>query len=385
MPGADPDRYRAGLALASGRFYGGPAILRLLKTLAPEEIWQADEELLVTNGMLRAAARKFIESRLPEAWRHVERSMKDGGLGFVAYGTQEYPEQLVNLPDPPAGLFFKGDEEKLHLLLGLPRVTVVGTRRASHYGSRAARDFAEAFASRGVAVVSGMALGIDARSHEAALEAGALTVAVLGCGADVVYPPRHRGLYQLIVEKGLVFSELPPGAAPATWTFPHRNRLLAALGDAVVVVEGAPTSGAMQTADHAISLGRPVFAVPGSIHLEGQRGCNLLVRDGATPALDPAVTVEEFLLQTRIERGERRPPQPEEGSIRPGTGQDPFRELVASGREGLLELLAERPLSIDGLVLRTGLAVRHLSSALAELELAGLVSRAGPGLYIRAP
>jgi DNA processing protein len=217
------------------------------------------------------------------------------------------------------------------------------------------------------------------------LEAGGLTVAVLGCGADIVYPRRHRGLYQHLVERGVIVSELPPGTPPAPWTFPNRNRLLAALGDAVVVIEGAPTSGALQTADQAAGLGRPVFAVPGSIYVDNHRGCNLLLRDGAAPAIDPDTTVEEFLLQTRIERGERRPRERAGGAVRPGMGQDPFRELVAAGREAILEAIAERPRSIDDLVARTGMSSRHLSAALAELELAGLAARAGPGLYIRAP
>ena len=172
-------------------------------------------------------------------------------------------------------------------------------------------------------------------------------------------------------------SELPPGTPPSRWTFPNRNRLLAALGDAVLVIEGSLTSGAMQTADQAAHLGRPVFAVPGSIYAEGHRGCNLLMRDGAVPALDPEATVEEFLLQTRIERGERRPPEPKAG---PGASrQDPFRDLAAAGREAILEAMDERPCSIDALVLRTGMAARRLTAALAELELAGLVTQGRTG------
>jgi DNA processing protein len=158
--------------------------------------------------------------------------------------------------------------------------------------------------------------------------------------------------------------------------------LLAALGDAVLVVEGSLTSGAMQTADHAAQLGRPVFVVPGPISAEGHKGCNLLVRDGAIPALDPDATVEEFLLQTRIERGDRRPPEED----RAGVGrQTPLQELAAAGREAILEAMDERPCSIDALVLRTGMVARRLTAAMAELELVGLVMRAGPGLYIRAP
>jgi DNA processing protein len=352
--------------------------------MSPEELWSASEDDLRNEDMAADATRRFILSRRPQVLRQAVASLKASGLRFVAYGTHGYPKQLTHLSHPPAGLFLKGSEERLEELLRLPRITIVGTRKASAYGTRLARDFAAAFAARGVAVVSGMALGIDGKSHEAALEVGGLTAAVLGCGADVIYPPRHRGLYQLIAGKGLVLSELPPGTPPSTWSFPNRNRLLAALGDAAFVVEGSLTSGAMQTAEHATALGRPVFAVPGSIYLENHRGCNLLLRDGAGLALDPEATVEEFLLQTRIERETRRPPE-REGISRRGMGQDPFRELISTGREAILELISERACSIDVLALRTGIGVRQLACAMAELELAGLATRAGPGLYIRAP
>jgi DNA processing protein len=301
----------------------------------------------------------------------------------LPHGAPGYPAPFLHLSHPPAGVYVRGSADVLEALLGAPRVTIVGTRRATGYGTRVVREFSAAFTARGLAVVSGMALGIDGRAHETALEGGGLTAAVLGCGVDVVYPQRHRGLYDLIVQRGVVMSELPPGAHAAPWSFPNRNRLLAALGDGVLVVEGAVTSGAMQTAEQAIALGRAVFAVPGHIYLDGHRGCNLLLRDGATPAIDPPATVEEFLLQTRIERGERRPAEAMSG---PGQGkQDPFMELAAAGREDLLEAMDERPCSIDALVRRTGKAPRLLSAAIAELELAGLVRRAGPGLYIRAP
>ena len=381
------ERYRAALGLAYVCNAHSNYVLRLLSRYTPEEIWSASPERLEKMGMAEAPARHLARARAHLAgggaltW--AEHALESSGLCFVPCGAPGYPPQLMNLALPPAGLFVKGDEERLNDLLRRPRVTIVGTRRSTAYGTRAARDFAQAFAARGIAVVSGMALGVDGRAHETTLDGGGLTVAVLGCGADVVYPRRHRGLYGLISAKGLVMSELPPGTPPARWTFPNRNRLLAALGDGVVVVEGAATSGAMQTGEQAAQIGRPVFAVPGSIYTEGHRGCNLLLRDGAVPAIEPEATVEEFLLQTRIERGERRPV---EGPGRSGgIGQDPFRDLAGAGREAILEAIQERPCSIDTLVLRTGLTARRLTIALAELELAGLATRAGPGFYIRAP
>ncbi len=230
-----------------------------------------------------------------------------------------------------------------------------------------------------------MALGVDGRAHEGAARADGLTVAVLGCGIDIVYPRRHRWLYDKIAAGGVVLSELPPGTAPSRWTFPHRNRLLAALGDAVLVVEASRTSGALQTADWALQLGRPVFSVPGPPFIDSHEGSNSLLYDGAWPALDPRVTVEDFLAATRIERGEQRsatPPRCADGVERAGVDT---KAVVDARKTGILEVLGSGPCSVDGLVARTGLTVRELSAALAELELAGLAARAGPGTYIRAP
>lgn len=387
MKSVERKRYEAALGLAYACSASSNAALRLLKQHPADSVWKAGEKELEILGMQGIPAQKFLWAKRTFASAEViERAphlLESTGLRFVPCGAPGYPPQLLDLSHPPAGLFIKGDMARLDDLLRSARITVVGTRRATAYGTRAAREFAAALATRGIAVVSGMALGIDGRGHEAALDAGGLTVAVLGCGVDVVYPPRHRDLYDRIAEKGLVISELPPGTSPSTWTFPNRNRLLAALGDGVLVIEGSLTSGAMQTAEQAAHLGRAVLAVPGSIYWEGHRGCNLLIRDGGTPALDPEATVEEFLLQTRIERGERHPPEVIGGAG--GSRQDPFWELATAGREVILEAMDDRPCSIDALVLRTGMAARRLTAALAELELAGLVTRAGPGLYIRAP
>ena len=210
-------------------------------------------------------------------------------------------------------------------------------------------------------------------------------MAILGCGADIIYPRCHRWLYEKISEKGVVASELPPGACPTRWTFPHRNRLLAALGDAVMVVEGSNTSGALQTAKWALDLGRPVFSVPGSIFKEGNEGCNNLLYDGAVPALRPKAMVEDFLAQTRIERGRRgaQEPDPTVGSEE-GTAARVVAVADSRGRR-VLEALDSGPATVDGLVALTGLATREIGAALGELEVIGLVERGGPGIYMRAP
>ncbi|OFW60531.1 MAG: DNA protecting protein DprA [Actinobacteria bacterium RBG_16_64_13] len=377
--------YEAALGLAWLTQTGCHSLLGPLRREGPERVWRATPRCLLAWGVSRLAVDRFEEKRRGFCTADARASLAGAGLRFVPYGSRLYPVELAHLPLPPAGLFARGDDEALERLACMPRVTIVGTRRATAYGLRVTEALATAFAGKGIAVVSGMALGVDACAHDSAMKAGGLTVAVLGCGADIVYPPRNRGLYEKAATIGMVLSELPPGTAPARWTFPHRNRLLAALGDAVLVTEASSTSGALQTASWALELGRPVFAVPGSIYVEGHKGCNLLLRDGAAPVIDPCATVEDFLLQTRIERGDRqmcagRRGAPCGGGIRNETTRDRER------RGGLvLEALASGPLSVDGLCRRTGLPPRELSATLAELELAGLATRAGPGMYIRAP
>jgi DNA processing protein len=199
-----------------------------------------------------------------------------------------------------------------------------------------------------------------------------------------VYPARHRWLYDKIVDTGLVISELPPGSHPTKWTFPHRNRLLAALGDAVLVVEGCNTSGALQTAKWALELGRHVFSVPGSIFRESSEGCNSLIYDGASPALRADLLVEDFLKATSIVRGGRGIVQPARAAV---GEQMELGGIAASGGVDPRILLALKngPRSVDALVSLTGLSVREVGASLGRLEMRGEVTHAGTGLFLRAP
>lgn len=377
--------YEAALGLAWVCAPGGHAALRLLGRRTPQEVWSASGRRLREWGLGPEATQRFETRRRQFVPAQARERLGAAGLRFVPFGSLEYPEELGQLALPPAGLFVQGRDEALHGMLRAPRITIVGTRRATAYGARAAESFSSAFAVAEIAVVSGMAFGIDTRAHRAALAGGGLTVAIMGCGADVTYPRSNRWLYDKMVESGLVISELPPGSQPAPWTFPHRNRLLAALGDATLVIEGSPKSGALQTAGLALDLGRTVFAVPGSIYTEGYRGCNQLLRDGATPALDPFVAVEDFLRATRMERGARQV----RGDLGPAARQVGAEDCIISSlaprNKTVWASLSTGACSVDVLVERTGLAARELSAALAELELEGLVARKGPGLYARAP
>jgi DNA processing protein len=267
-----------------------------------------------------------------------------------------YPPLLRAIPDPPPVLWLRGDAPVD--LLAQPAVAVVGARACSSYGRSVARTLGRELAAAGLVVVSGMARGVDAEAHRGALDAGGVTVAVLGCGVDRDYPAAHRELASRIVERGLVVSEYEPGVEPAPWRFPARNRIIAGLCAATVVVEARERSGALITADFALEDGREVMVVPGEITSAVSAGPNALLRLGATPVTCAADVLEAY-------------------------GIEPYREPVVApeGLAGaLLGLLAERPASIDELARACGLAPGKVAAALIELELAGRVSE-GDGVY----
>jgi DNA processing protein len=220
-----------------------------------------------------------------------------------------YPPLLAQLHDPPVGLFVRGSSDSLRK----PAVAVVGARSCSAYGAQVARLLGRELAAAGLVVVSGLARGIDGEAHRGALEAGGTTLAVLGCGIDRDYPRAHAGLAARIRESGAVVSEYPAGTEPAPWRFPARNRIIAGLSLATVVVEARERSGALITSDFALELGREVFAVPGEITAALSAGTNDLIRQGASPLLSPhdvlsALGIEppERAAPTRLRRGGER-------------------------------------------------------------------------------
>jgi DNA processing protein len=225
-------------------------------------------------------------------------------------GEEDYPAGLFDLEAPPA-LYVLGETTTA------PAVAVVGTRRSTRYGMSLAEAFGRSLAAAGWTTLSGLARGIDAAAHRGTLDAGGEAVAVLGSGIDVVYPAEHRDLYHRILDgNGAVMSEYAPGTPPDRWRFPARNRLIAAIASAVVVVEAGTTGGALITARLAAELGRPVFAVPGDIDRPASKGCNLLIRDGAFPALG----VDDLLEELELVLG--RPPRekPRSSTGIPATG-----------------------------------------------------------------
>jgi DNA processing protein len=264
----------------------------------------------------------------------------------------ELPELLREIHDPPRALYLRGagDPE----VLARPAVAIVGARACSPYGSQVARMLGRDLAAAGLVVVSGLARGVDGEAHRGVLEAGGVTVAVLGCGIDRDYPAVHADLARRICERGLVVSEYEPGVEPAPWRFPARNRIIAGLCAATVIVEARERSGALITADFALEDNREVFAVPGEITGSLALGTNRLLRQGATPLTSSEDVLEVFgLVPTR-----RAQP-----AVGPTAAQ-------------VFERLSESVVTADELALSTGIGPGPLAAALAELELAGLIAEA---------
>ena len=263
-----------------------------------------------------------------------------------------FPALLAEIPDPPARLWVRGDAPLD--VLARPAVAIVGARACSGYGRAVARLLATESAAAGAVVVSGMARGIDGEAHRGALAAGGTTVAVLGCGVDRDYPAAHAELARAIVAAdGLIVSEYEPGVEPAPWRFPARNRIIAGLARATIVVEARARSGALITADFALEDGREVLAVPGEITSSLSTGANALLRQGATPVTSP----EDVLEAIGVERTAPAAVAPDDPSAR-----------------AVLAAVASGATTHDELTQATGLAAADLASALVLLELAGAVS-----------
>lgn len=301
-----------------------------------------------------------------------ETMMERHHARFLIQDDAAYPALLRETYDPPIGLYWRGD-----YTVDRPCVAIVGTRRATLYGFSAARKLAAELARLGFCIVSGMARGTDTAAHEGALEAGGKTVAVFGCGMDIVYPPENLELYRRIAESGAVCSEFPFGRRADRQTFPMRNRVVAGMSEGVIVVETDVNGGSMITARFAGEQGRQVFAVPGRIDQATSRGSHQLIRDGAT-LVTSADDVLEELRYARPGFGEKDGVASADGDEASRGGRADFepeeREIVEVFRGG-------EAWSIDGLAESTGRTAPELSSLLMALELKGAVARRTDGRY----
>lgn len=339
---------------------------------------------VVEDGAGRAAWRACLQPDEREALGKLEpapasrlEELRERGVRVLSYRGPGYPHRLTHLHQPPPALYLEGPLE-----LHERAVAVVGTRSATSYGRRAARDLAGGLARAGWTVVSGLARGIDTAAHRAALDAGGETAAVLGSGLDHRYPSSNRGLYDRIAESGLLVTEFPPEQPPRKWTFPKRNRIIAALSAGVVVVQAPSRSGALITADQALELGREVFAVPGPIGAPASDGTHQLLRSGA-PLAARAADVLDLLGEGPV--GGVRHADGDTAQLELGeemrSAVDPEAEELRAVWDALLDGVE----SLDDLAREADLPAGRLLALLTELELDGRVRSAGGDRYEPVP
>jgi DNA processing protein len=348
-PGIGPSRLHAILKAchtATGAFSAPFAFLRSIPGLTP------------------AAASAVAAAGIDVGARAIETTARVGGRVLI-FDDEEYPALLRHIPEPPPVLFALGDLS----LLERPAVAIVGSRDHTPYGGEVGRAVAWAAASAGLAVVSGMARGLDAVAQDAALDAGGSTIGVLGNGLGVVYPSANGRLYRQVAERGLLLTEFPPGEKPTAGSFPRRNRLISGLARVTVVVEAAEGSGALITATNALEQGRDVMAVPGNITSACSVGANRLIRDGAEPLLGAGDLLAHY------------PEVAPTGGGRPPVARPLPDDLTPEDR-AVAELLGAEPLPLEDLVGRSGRAPQDVLAVLCTLEIAGVVEQQ-PGRRFR--
>ncbi len=342
---------------------GQTRLARLIDNLgSAEEIFARSAAELKEAGLpQKIAARIASCSRSREAAEAL-KCLERCGARIVTILDEDYPHLLKSSPQPPAVLFVRGElrsEEKLV-------VAMVGTRHPTGYGRAAAERLARELAARGVVIVSGAARGIDSLAHKGCLSAGGRTVAVLGCGIDIPYPPENAELFDRIAAQGAVITEFLPGVIPAPGLFPRRNRIIAWLSHGVVAVEAGPRSGALITARWAADAGRDVFAVPGGIFSEQSAGTNRLLRDGAKLVSRVEDILEEYAAVYRPVSVE-------------GTQDMPDDSALSDEEKRIYRLLGPEPIHVDNLVEKLGTTSSALLTTLLNMELKGVIKQL-PGM-----
>ncbi len=348
--------YWLGFHLVTG--IGPTRLRRLLEHFGGdiERAWRAAPSALAAGGLETRLIERLVTARAELDLEALVRQVWASGARLVTWADPDYPPALMRIDWPPPVLFVRGD-----LVAADERaIAIVGTRRPSLYGRDVATTFARALAERGFTIVSGLARGIDAAAHRAALEAGGRTLAVLGCGIDTVYPPEHRDLANAIEHVGAVMSDYAPGVPPDAANFPPRNRIISGLSLGVIVVEAAEESGALITTRFANDQGREVFAVPGQIQTKNSRGPHRLIQQGAKLVID----VDDVLTELRFE------------TTQPMDAVQPSLFLDATEAR-VIEELADGPLLPDELAHRLDLSPGQLSAQLTLLELRSLVRLEG--------
>ncbi len=357
---------------------------------SPEAAWRAErDEISAISGMNRKRVDALMDKDLTRA-NQILQDCQRHHIEIVTMADEAYPAPLRALDDAPLLLYVRG---RLPDFAAAPAVAVVGTRRATTYGRRAARYFAGNLAQSGCIVVSGMALGIDGEANRTAIEAGGTTVAVLGCGVDVCYPWEHEQLMEDIIRTGAVISEYPPGSRADGWHFPQRNRIITGLSRGTLVVEAPKQSGALISARLALDQGRDVFAVPGPINEPNSEGCNILIRQGAAELVQTPSDIlshyDRAQADSPAQPEENRPdgaqpamraaaPQPGEKPVRRKESPAPMRRLEGTETECTVwRAVKDGNHAVDAIVEHTQLTASKVLQALTMLEVGAYVIREG--------
>ncbi len=356
----DPKAYWVGFNLVKG--IGAIRLKQILDFYGSLDVaWDSPASGLLAAGLPQKVTENFAQVKKQVDLGRVMENISSQNIRVMTWEDSDYPRRLKEINQAPPLLYIKGAinvEDDW-------AVAVVGTRRVTPYGRQVAVEIARFLAQNGVTVVSGLARGVDAIAHQTALQNNGRTIAVLGSGVDVIYPPEHRRLAAEIAQQGALVSDYPVGTQPDGVNFPPRNRIISGLSLATVVVEAGEKSGALITAEFAVEQGRDVFAVPGSILTPQSEGTNRLIEQGARPLLKMSEILESLKLEQIPEKQAARKSNP-----------------LNPTEKNLLDHLSQEPVHMDELCTLTGLSIQDVSATLTMMELKGLVSQVGGMNYV---
>ncbi len=354
--------------------------LLMIKGLGPKRFFKLKDYYGSALNVWQKATRDSLSSLVPDnvsvsiqkgpdvaKLKDLREKIEQNDFWLLFYNDPDYPQLLLKIADPPVVLFGMGQKEAITK----DAVAIVGSRKASTYGRKVCRKIAKALSAHGVSVVSGLAIGIDACAHEAALDAGGLTIAVKGCGLDVEYPLRNVSLSRRIAERGAVISEFFPGTVAEPGNFPARNRIISGLSLGVVVIEAGLRSGSLITAYLALEQGREVMATPGSIFSYGSKGCHKLIKEGAQLIESPQDVMEVLNMSWLQHKGQQG------SNLDKGVSE----QDLSSDASIVVDKLEAYPQHIDEISIRCNMPVAAVASILLELEMKDLVESHGSGMY----
>ena len=335
-----------------------------------KDAWEAEERVLLEiEGISKPAIRSFVDNRNRVNLNQELELLDEKKLNVLTLDDEEYPKLLKNIYDPPPVLYVKGKK----LNPNDKSLAIVGTRKASRYGREIAKKLAFELSSLGITIVSGMALGIDTFAHHGALEVGGNTIAVLGCGVDVIYPPSNKELAKMIEVSGSLVSEFPLGTGTEKGHFPRRNRIIAGLSVGTIVVEGHYDSGAMITAKYALEEGREVFAVPGNISLDQSKGPHWLIKQGAKLVESVNDILEELPMLVAREIPSLEPKN---------SRREKNYNNLSEDEQKIVKVLSLEPKYIDNISSQTSLSIPQVSSLLMMLEVKKLVRQLPGKMFV---